>query len=269
MRHFLLALQFLTIIPVRIKGDVSEKEIVKGIPYFLFVGLIQGIVSLSVLAISERVFHQELSIFIVILTFLLLNGAFHLDGLADTFDAIAVKSTGDSILDIDKRLTAMKDSHTGAIGVTAIVSTVALKYLALKNISHLLPFVFYSSIIIMPVISKWAMISTMFHGRPAKKEGLGYLFLVNIDIKLLFYALITLLFIYFLIYSGFHQYMPEKYYIFFGVITVLIYFLALGWSLFCNKKFGGVTGDTLGAISEISEVIILFMVIVWSRLFIS
>lgn len=269
MKHFLLALQFLTIIPVRVKGDVCEKDMIKGVPYFVFIGLIQGILLLSALAISEKVFHQDLSIFIVIILSLLLNGAFHLDGLADTFDAIAVKRAGNRQFDIDKRLNAMKDSHTGAIGVTAIVSLIALKYLALKNISHLLPFVFYSSLIVMPVLSKWAMVCTMFHGRPAKKEGLGYLFLVNIDSKFFLYALVTLIFIYFLIYGVFYKYLPGKYYIFFGVTTMLIYFLAIGWSFFCNKKFGGSTGDTLGAISEISEVIFLLMVIIWSRLFIS
>ena len=62
------------------------------------------------------------------------NGGFHLDGLADTFDALSVKSSGDHAADRERRLRVMKDSTTGAIGVIAIVMTMLLKFLFLNNL---------------------------------------------------------------------------------------------------------------------------------------
>ncbi|BCB97390.1 adenosylcobinamide-GDP ribazoletransferase [Dissulfurispira thermophila] len=268
MKHFLLALQFLTIIPVRVRDDVSDEDMRQGISYFVMVGLIQGIILLTVLNISEKIFHPELSIFIAIVASILLNGGFHLDGLADTFDAIAAKSTGDNEFDINKRLSVMKDSFTGAIGVTAIVSVITMKYLLLKNISHFIPFIYYSSLLLMPVISKFAMVSSMFCGKPARKEGLGQLFLGKITLKEMFYSVFALTLIYAVLYIAFKQYMPVNQYVFYGLSTLIVYFLSILWVFFCNKRFGGLTGDTLGAVSEISEIIFLFLVVIWSRLYI-
>ena len=47
-----------------------------------------------------------------------------------------------------------------------------------------------------------------------------------------------------------------------------VYFLCLIAVNFFGRKFGGLTGDTLGAISEIAEITFLLLVITWSRLFI-
>lgn len=268
MKHFLLALQFLTIIPVKVKGDVFNKEISQSASYFVMVGFIQGIILLTLLNISEKIFHSELSTFIVIVAYILLNGGFHIDGLADTFDAIAVKSTGNTEFDTNKRLSVMKDSYTGAIGMVTVVSAILLKYLLLKNISHFIPFIYYSSLLLMPTISKFAMVSSMLYGKPARKDGLGQLFLGKITSKQISSALFTLILIYAVIYITFKQYMPLNHYIFYVVVTLFTYFLSRFWVLFCNKKFGGLTGDTLGTISEISEITFLFLVVIWSRLYI-
>ncbi len=280
MRHLLLALQFLTVLPVRVRGPVSEEDMIRSVPYFVFVGLIQGSILLFVLRLSEEAFHYELSIFIVLVTYILLNGGFHIDGLSDTFDALRVKSSGDREIDINKRLQVAKDSFSGPIGVTAIVSVIGLKYLSLKNISHLIPFTYYSSLVLMPVFSKWVMISAMTFGRPAKKDGLGQVFLGRISGKGFLLSFFFLALIYGMIYlltvvgdvTGILASalsLSTAYSLFYGLVTLLGYLLAIVWILFCNRRFGGLTGDTLGALSEISEVIFLMMVILWSRLYIS
>lgn len=268
MRQFLLALQFLTILPIRIKGEVKENEISKSSSLFVLVGLIQGIFLLIVLNISERFFHPELSMLSVLFVMVLINGGFHLDGLADTFDALAVKSTGDPVKDKEKRLSVMKDSTIGAIGVTSLIFAIMLKFYSLKNISHLIPSIYYSSILLMPVVSKWTMTVAMFHGRAARENGLGRLFIEGITIKG-FLLSTSLFFITFgLIYALFKNYLPEGWLLFYGAVILASYFLANLWLYLCNKIFSGSTGDTLGALSEIVEIIFLFMVIIWSRLFI-
>ena len=95
---------------------------------------------------------------------------------ADTFDALAVKSSGDLANDKKKRLTVMKDSSTGAIGVVAIVMVILLKFVLLKNVlSFPVPLTAFLIVSFMPVFSKWIMVPAMHHGTSARNEGLGRL----------------------------------------------------------------------------------------------
>jgi adenosylcobinamide-GDP ribazoletransferase len=94
MKRFLIALQFLTIIPVRKGINVSEAEIAKSSSVFVLVGIIQGILLIATDYIAGRVFHPDLVTGIILLVYVLSTGGFHLDGLADTFDAIAAKAEG-------------------------------------------------------------------------------------------------------------------------------------------------------------------------------
>ncbi len=265
IRSFGVAFQFLTIIPLGI--DVRPEEARDSVSYFVVVGFFQGFLLLVILNLSERLFHADLAILVVLLSYILLNGGFHLDGLSDTFDAIAVKSTGNRDADISKRLSVMKDSYTGPIGVVAIVSVILLKYLSSREIFYLQSSACsLQPILLMPVLSKLTMVTAMFHGRPARADGLGQLFIGRVKRKEIFINLFTLFLIYILLYALFLRYMPERYWIFYLLSTGVLYLFSLFWAYFCNKRFNGLTGDTLGALSELSEVIFLLSMIIWSRL---
>ncbi len=96
---------------------------------------------------------------------------------------LSVKSGGDHAADRDKKLRVMKDSTTGAIGVTAIVMTLLLKFLFLNNmISSSLSPGRYAFLFLMPVFSKWGMILNMYHGTSARQDGLGKMFIENITL---------------------------------------------------------------------------------------
>lgn len=268
MRQFLLALQFLTILPVRVKGEISETEVARSSAFFVFIGLLQGIFLLILLRLGERLFHPDLTILIILFGMVISNGGFHLDGLADTFDALAVKSTGDFEVDKEKRLSVMKDSATGPIGVTALIFAILLKFFSLKNIAYLTPLLYYSSVLLMPVFSKWTMSVAMFHGKAARNNGLGKLFIGGITIRELLLSTFILFATCVLIYIFFEYYLPDGWLFFCVAMTGALYILTSLWLYICNKKFGGSTGDTLGALSEITEIVFLFVVIIWSRLFI-
>lgn len=108
----------------------------------------------------------------------------------------------------------------------------------------------------------------MYSAEPARNEGLGSLFVGKIGpgpvlLSALFLVSLMVLPTFFL-----PTHVPLTQNIFFAVsAAVILIFSRAGVALF-RKKLGGLTGDTLGAVSEISEVIFLFMVILWSRLFI-
>lgn len=266
IKQILLAFQFLTIIPIKTGRAFDEVDVAKSASAFVIVGLIQGILLVATDYIAGLFFHPDLAIVIVLLVLVLSNGGFHLDGLADTFDALAVKASGNRETDRQKRLAIMKNGSTGPIGVISIVFALALKYFALKNLSHFLPFTYYSALLMMPVMPKWAMVISMFHGRPAREDGLGKIFINRISFREIAVSTLILFLLLALPYVFFSRYMPNSQYIFYAVLLPAVYLLCRAGVGFFNKKFGGLTGDTLGAISELTEIIFLLLVILWSRL---
>ncbi|MDA8432165.1 MAG: adenosylcobinamide-GDP ribazoletransferase [Nitrospiraceae bacterium] len=270
MREFILAVQFLTIFPVKVRGGVPEEEMALSAIFFPVVGALQGLLAVGVAYLSTRYLGEEIAAAIVVLALAVSNGGLHLDGLADTFDAIAVKSAGNGPADITRRLAAMKDSTVGPIGVIAVIFAVLLKFLFLKTlISGLNRTEFFSFLVLAGVYSRWAMVPPMYYGRSARKDGLGRIFIENLRPAVFLLATLTAIVLSGLIYG---LWLRQAY----GVNKlVLLLVLLCGLFLFglasvkySAKRFGGLTGDVFGAISEISEVIFLLGVTVWLRRFI-
>lgn len=266
IKKILLAFQFLTIIPVKVKGDISEKEISRSANFFSFVGAFQGLLAAVSALFLSKVFPLEIVSALVVLILILSNGGFHLDGLADTFDALAVKSSGDEKADRERRLAVMKDSSTGAIGVVSITLTILMKYLFIKDlflINAPLPAVL-SILFLMPVFSKWAMVPAMYHGISARRDGLGRIFIDNSSVSQIIFSSVAAIIFYILIavlYPG-KSYGSAIIALFFVLFSVLYAFSFFSAKL-CERKFGGLTGDTLGAIGEISEILFLMVALIW------
>src|SRR5512136_341207 len=92
------------------------------------------------------------------------SGALHLDGLADTLDGIAGHRTP------ERRLEIMRDSRIGGFGAIGIALFLIIEYVLLNSTSgshHLF------ALILSPVLSRWAMVNTLFVYPYARKEGLG------------------------------------------------------------------------------------------------
>lgn len=268
MKKFLPALQFLTIIPVKVTGEVTEKDIAGSTTFFPLVGAIQGLLITGGAVLFTKLFNTEIASGVAILILTVSNGGFHLDGLADTFDALAVKSSGDREEDLAKRLSVMKDSSTGAIGVVAIVFTVLLKFALIKALlSHSSLLTLDSSLILilMPAFSKWVTVPAMYHGVSARKDGLGRILLDNVGINevlssTVFMILLCLPAIFMGRWFPFGSPWP-----FFLVVLVMLYFFSLLTVRFCKARFGGLTGDTFGAMGELSEILYLMTALLMIR----
>ncbi len=267
MRSLLLAFQFLTIVPIRISGDLTEGDMARSATFFPLVGVAQGCAAALAGAAALHVFSPGIAGACVIIVLTLSNGGFHLDGIADTFDALAVKSSGDTERDRARRLDVMKDSSTGAIGVVAVVLTVLTKFLFLQGLFTEQPVAVSGAIVVlMAALSKWSMIPAMYHGVPARPDGLGRIFIGHVS----FPSLLAASFIVLLLFAASRGLIPGERY---GMGTVMAFPLMAGilygfsylWVRFCERRFGGLTGDTFGAMGELSEILFLAVASAWLR----
>jgi adenosylcobinamide-GDP ribazoletransferase len=266
MKRFLVAFQLLTIFPLRISGEVTGSDLVRSSTAFVLVGAIQGMFLLVTEYAAGHFFHPDLVAALIVLVLVISNGGFHLDGLADTFDGLAVKSCGDSEKDRERRLAAMKDSATGPMGVVALVFAVLLKFLAVRSAADLLPFTYYSSLLLMPALSKWTMVVAMFHGKPARGDGLGTLFSGKVGVPQLGICTLSLIGLLVCIVVIFGRFGLSDQYLQFAAQILVLYLACRVWVTVCERKFGGLTGDTFGAIGETSDILFLLTVLLWSRL---
>ncbi len=247
MLGFLFALQFLTIIPVKIK-DINSRMASSSIFYFPLVGLLLGLIlaaSNNILTYFCPGFGQFTINTILVVLLTVLTGGLHLDGLADATDAVLSRKNQDEMLRI------MRDSHIGAMGVLSLICVILLKISFLCAISiQLKP----GALLSMCVISRWALVLAMALFPYARQEGKAKVFMEGVNFKILASATLVALTAAILIWR-------LKGVLIFGFVGMCVYIIARYFRL----KIGGITGDTLGAISEITEVLVLFNIALLSR----
>jgi len=261
MKRIFMAFQFLTIIPIRDMGDVSEKDVGSTSAFFPIVGIFEGAILLAIAVLFLKVFPAELTSGFLVLAMIVINGGLHLDGIADTFDAIASRAGR------EKKLAIMKDSTVGPFGVMTIVMVLLLKYLLLNALffNSKIEF-FYAGVFMMPVMSRWALVPAILHSRSARKDGLGKMFIEHTGKKEFVIATVLTLIAAGVSY-GVNSHLP-LFAFYLMVIMPVLYMLGFSIVWFAKKNFGGMTGDTFGAVYEISVLMFLIMRVIWSQKFI-
>jgi adenosylcobinamide-GDP ribazoletransferase len=249
MRKILFAFQFLTIIPVK-DIKLSEQEMGSATSVFPVVGLAEGVLLVVSASISLKVFTPEVTNVLLVLILAILNGGLHLDGLSDTFDAIASRA------DSKRKLTIMKDSSAGPFGVIAIVMTLLLKYVLLNAVFlHSTTKTYYAVLSLMPISSRWLMVAAACYGKSARPEGLGRMFIEYTGNKEMLKATAVTVLIAFLISSLIFQHSLFIFYVMFALPVLYMFSFLATW--FFKKHFGGLTGDSFGAINEIGVLLFL------------
>jgi adenosylcobinamide-GDP ribazoletransferase len=241
-RSFLIALQFLTRVPVSFRRAPDAAETSASLLYYPLVGLLIGIV-LSGLAWLLGALSPLLAAAILLCTWVLLTGGLHLDGLADSADAWA-GGRGDR----ERMLRIMKDPASGPIGVTALVLVLLLKFTALATLLEARAYWLFS---IAPLLGRTAL-PLLFVTTPyVRSIGLGTPFAKGIPRRLAIgigaSAYLLVLVLYGLLGLG-------------AVLAGLATFALL--RLFMTRQLGGTTGDTAGALVELSETAVLLSVAV-------
>ena len=148
MKRFLIALQFLTILPFNIKGKIEEKDFGRSLIYFPIVGLLIGLFLASIAYISA--FLPSLVISVLILAaWMAITGGIHLDGFADTCDGFYGNRPKEDILKI------MRDSRIGTMGAAGVVMLLLFKFATLSSIR---PEDLWKVLIMTVVFARWSQV---------------------------------------------------------------------------------------------------------------
>ena len=270
MKGFLLLLSFMTRIPMP-KTEYDEEKLGKSMKYFPVVGIIVGFILLFFCIIFNFILKNisysaalPLMIIVVILTDLITTGGLHLDGLADTFDGIFSYRSKHKMLEI------MKDSRLGSNGALALILYFLLKFVLLFSLTIESRESALYAIMTYPVIARFCSVVSCASSPYARGSGMGKTFVDNTKIcGLLVAGVITLLYTTGLLFIPsivYHDYSSLKYImqpIFLVILIVALSGLfAYAFSKLIERKIGGITGDTLGALLEISGLVYIFLLLV-------
>lgn len=229
MKSMISAIQFLTCLPIGKPGTFEPKTMIQ---FFPIVGLIIG----GIIASSDYILLQFSSKPAISLADMILmiwiTGALHLDGLADTADGLYGNRPREKALEI------MKDSRVGSMGVVAVWCVLTAKWVGILGLDA-------NRMLILLIVPAYSRAATLFafryleYGRPGGGTGHA-LFEDRLKLSALWGLIIPVAI------SLFAGYQGIKLNLLFIVSTVIIL-------IFYKQRMGCVTGDMLGAMTEIIE----------------
>ncbi len=232
MKTLMAALLFYTIIPLPYSQNLSFKGIalyapIVGIILAAILGLLDGLLELVL------PFNSGLRSAIVVVTWVFLTGGLHLDGAMDTSDGLGVN-------ELERRLTVMSDSRSGAYGVITAIVILGLKTLALMEISSHR----FSVLLHALAWGRWGQSFAIVHYPYIKTTGKGKFHQEGMKKRQVYFMALFLLSLMLLAKD-------LRFFILFCLLTALF----VGFII--NKLVGGQTGDTYGAIVEWTETLTL------------
>ncbi|MEH7382844.1 adenosylcobinamide-GDP ribazoletransferase [Bacillus sp. JJ1533] len=244
IKGFLISLQFLTALPIKMSLPMDKIHVEKSIQTFPLLGLLQGVLySLLLLVLMEWTpFSLLATAFIIWLCTIILSGGIHLDGWMDASDAFF------SYQDKEKRLDIMKDPRTGAFGVLSVIILLSCRFLFIYEILASLSALSFLLIMFIPFLSKGVMGMVLLAVPAVRKDGLASYFKKAARPNTLnIYPIYLVALLSLIAFIDIHFILP--------VLTLVV--VAIGCYFFiCRKSikwFGGITGDVLGASAEGTE----------------
>jgi len=237
MLPFWIALQFLSSLPIRLPGMPEPQELGRSLLFYPLVGLLFGGILWAfnwLLLGTPLLLHAAL----LLTVWVLLSGALHLDGLADSADAW-LGGFGDR----ERTLTIMKDPRSGPIAVVTLVLVLLLKFAALLALIEQQHAVV---LIIVPLIGRSAMLGLFLTTPYVRAGGLGQALADHLP-RLAGKQVLAVSALTCVLIAGLS-----------GVLAVVLAALMFVWlRQVMLRRLGGTTGDTAGALLELLEMVLL------------
>ncbi|HCN18350.1 MULTISPECIES: adenosylcobinamide-GDP ribazoletransferase [Psychrobacter] len=248
-RLLLVAMQFLTRLPVPSFSSYDPQWLHQSSRHFPAVGLLIGLLCAGVFWLGSVLFTPLVAAVISTVFGIRLTGAFHEDGLADSCDGLGGGLTR------ERTLTIMKDSRLGTYGVLGLVSALLLKVTLLASMP---PSVAIIALIIGHTASRLLCISLLAllpyggeiehaKAKPMAQQLTPLQGLLSSGWLLLAGVLVTLIFPYTVQQIGVGQWL----------LALLLALIATDYMRrLLRRRLDGYTGDGLGATQQLSEVAI-------------
>ncbi|PWE46982.1 adenosylcobinamide-GDP ribazoletransferase [Pseudomonas prosekii] len=238
MLPFWIALQFLSSLPIRLPGMPEPKELGRSLLFYPLVGLLFGLILWGMniaLAGAPLLLHAAL----LLTVWVLLSGALHLDGLADSADAW-LGGFGDR----ERTLTIMKDPRSGPIAVVTLVLVLLLKFAALLALIEQGQ---GAVLLIVPLLGRAALLGLFLTTPYVRAGGLGQALADHLP-RTAGWRVLALSALGCLLLGGMIN----------GLVALVIAIAVFAWlRQVMIRRLGGSTGDTAGALLELLEMAVL------------
>ena len=256
MDTLILTLQLFTSLPLNKGVEVSDERLIRSVALWPAAGIVIALFEALIFGAAVHILPVSLAAAMALLGELWMTRGFHLDGLCDTADAYFSSRSRERMLEI------MKDSHIGTFGVVAAISDLAFKYL-LITASKTPLFLILGA----PVAGKMVQGLCMYKANYPRERGLGKSYIGRIPLHIAVISavfgaswIIVSLFIG-IICPGIGSRTTVAIWILFLVLS-LCFVLAWLFRRRMEKAIGGMTGDTLGAASELIEIFYMLLIVV-------
>ncbi len=235
MKNFFAAIQFITVLPIGLRGLYAPRDM---IAWFPLVGLTLGLLLMVIDRLVSGLWSPGAAAVLDVVFLMLVTGAFHLDGLGDTADGLYGHRSR------ERALAIMKDSRIGTMALVTVSACLALKAIGIAGLhtdrSLLL--------LLVPAYARGAIlfgIRWLPYGR--SDEGTGYdLFETPLTIGsfagLFLVGGLSL-------FLGWRMVALNLFFILIVILTLIYY----------KRKIGCITGDMLGAMTELTEALLFFL----------
>lgn len=235
---FLVAVQFMTRLPVPRRIHYSPDALAKSAVFFPAIGLLVGAggVALNVL-LSPRL-SRDVVVVLILVYLVIVTGGLHEDALGDAADGFGGGWEKDRVLAI------MRDSRVGSFGTIAITLGLLARFVFLTNLA---PGKFVGFFIAGQVLGRWTALPLAFFLPSAHDNGPGQGRLVADKITILSFAAGTLLALA-IVAIALRGAALE------AVLTATV--IAAVSGVYYRRRIGGITGDCLGATIQLTEIAI-------------
>lgn len=244
LRCPLIAGRFLTRLPLPDPGPVSGPDFGRCAVLFPLVGLVLGsmVWGLSELLTAAGIPDLGMAAALVLVAWVGLTGGLHLDGLADTADAW-IGGLGNR----NRTLEIMRDPGSGPFGVLALILVLLCKWTAL---SALMTAGVPASLIWIPALARAQLLILILTTPSARPEGLGAEVRAHVPpIPAWLWVVVTL--------AASAPFLGAQW---FGLVMAAAVLFLL-WRRSMMARLGGFSGDTAGALVELSETLLLVVAV--------
>ncbi len=256
-KYFLLALGFFTRIPVPSFIDFQESDLNYSAKYFPLIGIIVGLVGAGSFALSTQFLPQNIALLISMASTIYLTGAFHEDGLADSADGLGGGWQREQIL------TIMQDSRLGAYGAVALFLMLFAKFQVLNALnSYFVPFTLIAGHALSRLSAVYIMASLSYTKPEGKAKPLATkISTPDLSVANVFGLLPYIVILGLLLMNNHSPTIIVKFVFMTSIPALLSWFW---WRHKIHKWLGGYTGDTLGAMQQITELAFYVGIAIWS-----